>query len=205
MSATEEQGACFDGRLAAKPHAVVVPWPGQGHINPLLHLSKILASQGFSITFVNLQYTHSRVMSSIHRQELEETQRGKGLPPLAKLDIRFVCIPDGIPADTPTGDVPELCRGVIRSSSAFEHLLHELHPPPTCIISDTFVLHSQDAANKFGIPRVSFWTQSVATYAVYQILARGSILWPSGACLCHHLSVSVRLCLSLCLLSLYRL
>lgn len=153
-----------------RAHAVVVPWPGQGHINPLMHLSRKLATDhGFAITFVNNEFTHDRVMRSILRQQ-EEMQEAEP----AKLDIKFVSIPDGVSHEhTRTSNVPELSRGVLRSSAAFEQLLERLQPPVTCIISDTFVLHTQDAANKFGIPRVSFWTQSAASYAAHLAASRG--------------------------------
>ena len=35
------------------PHAVCVPFPAQGHVNPMLKLAKLLNYKGFHITFVN--------------------------------------------------------------------------------------------------------------------------------------------------------
>eukprot|EP00250_Pteridium_aquilinum_P002884 c13120_g1_i1 orf=2-949(-) len=174
-----------------KPHIVVVPFPGQGHVNPFLHLSRRLAMNGFSVTFVSMNFTHMFVMKFVRRLEKEE-EEGKHQPqaegetnytlhPSTKLDIRFVSIPDGIPADTRINDVPELCRGMERSSSAFERLLEELQPHPTCIISDMFVLHTRDAAKKFGIPRAVFWTQSASSYAAHLAAARGLVQVRSGA------------------------
>ena len=43
---------------AQKPHAVCVPYPAQGHINPVLKLAKILHSRGFHITFVYTELNH---------------------------------------------------------------------------------------------------------------------------------------------------
>ncbi|CAM8947780.1 unnamed protein product [Rhodiola kirilowii] len=34
----------------SKPHILTLPYPSQGHINPLLHLSKRLASKGAKTT-----------------------------------------------------------------------------------------------------------------------------------------------------------
>ncbi|GLJ20518.1 hypothetical protein SUGI_0373440 [Cryptomeria japonica] len=39
-------------------HAVVVPFPGRGHVNPMMHLATKLASQGISVTFVLNELWH---------------------------------------------------------------------------------------------------------------------------------------------------
>ncbi|MCO5604074.1 hypothetical protein L7F22_058231 [Adiantum nelumboides] len=171
-----EEHSISNGHLCfpKQHHAVVVPWPGQGHINPLLHLSRTLASlYGFSITFVTLDYTHRLLLKSLQNELAPELQASKPAA-AAKLDIKFVGVPSGIPAAASyTGDVPVLCAGLLHSAPAFERLVAELRPPPTCIISDTFVEHTQDAANKLGIPRVAFWTQSAASFAAHLAAARG--------------------------------
>lgn len=35
------------------PHALVIPFPGQGHVIPFMEFSHCLAAAGFKITFVN--------------------------------------------------------------------------------------------------------------------------------------------------------
>ncbi|KAI3686083.1 hypothetical protein L1987_79753 [Smallanthus sonchifolius] len=45
-----------------KPHALCMPIPVQGHINPMLKLAKILHSKGFLITFVNPEFNHQRLL-----------------------------------------------------------------------------------------------------------------------------------------------
>jgi len=47
-----------------KPHAVLTPFPIQGHINALLKLGKLLNLRGFHITFVNTKYNHKRLLKS---------------------------------------------------------------------------------------------------------------------------------------------
>ena len=69
-----------------KPHAVCVPFPAQGHINPMLKLAKILHYKGFHITFVNTEYNHKRLLKS------------RGLDSLNALpSFQFETIPDGLP------------------------------------------------------------------------------------------------------------
>ncbi|KAI5056880.1 hypothetical protein GOP47_0028698 [Adiantum capillus-veneris] len=170
-----ENGAPVHSSNGHTHHAVVVPWPGQGHINPLLHLSRTLASQqGFSITFVNLDFTHRRLLKSLQKEALVEKAQASDTASAVQLDITFVSIPSDAPGEVSgTSDVRGLCETVLNSGPAFERLLRDLRPRPTCIISDIFVGHSQDAANKLGIPRVAFWTQSASCFLAHLAAARG--------------------------------
>ncbi|KAF5193965.1 Udp-glycosyltransferase 83a1 [Thalictrum thalictroides] len=49
----------------ARPHLLVVPYPAQGHVMPLMELSHNLVGRGFKITFVDTESIHNRVVSSI--------------------------------------------------------------------------------------------------------------------------------------------
>ncbi|KAL4196255.1 hypothetical protein AMTRI_Chr04g245200 [Amborella trichopoda] len=42
------------------PHALCIPYPAQGHINPMMHRAKLLHARGFYITFVNTESDHER-------------------------------------------------------------------------------------------------------------------------------------------------
>ena len=54
-----------DGHVAKqKPHVLMMPYPGQGHVNPLMDLAKKLASHGVTITFVNSQFIHDRLVET---------------------------------------------------------------------------------------------------------------------------------------------
>ncbi|CAM0148099.1 unnamed protein product [Urochloa decumbens] len=46
--AVAEQAA--SGSIAGEPHVLVVPYPAQGHMQPLLHLSSLLAARGLRLT-----------------------------------------------------------------------------------------------------------------------------------------------------------
>lgn len=144
-----------------KPHAVVVPYPAQGHLNPVMQLAKQLAMRGFVITFVNTAEFHSRILQS-------QTT----LPPHdPSLDIRYAQIPDGLPPNFNrfAGNLTALSKAVENMAPAFEDLIRNLlstQPPVTCIFSDMFCLFTQDVANKFELPRIAIWLQSAASYSV---------------------------------------
>ncbi|KAI9120357.1 hypothetical protein K1719_007390 [Acacia pycnantha] len=58
----------------SKPHALLTPFPSQGHINAGLQLAKLLHLRGFFITFVNTESNHKCFLRS---RDVETIQ---GLP-----------------------------------------------------------------------------------------------------------------------------
>ncbi|PSS02830.1 7-deoxyloganetin glucosyltransferase [Actinidia chinensis var. chinensis] len=154
--------------MAEKPHAVLVPFPAQGHINPFLKLAKLLHSKGFHITFVNTEYNHKRLLKSGDPNSLD------GLP-----GFRFETIPEGL---STTGDanatqpVPSLCQSTKNKCLApFRELLHKLNhgpssngPPVTCIVSDGVMSFTLRASEELGIPNVVFWTTSACGFMGYK-------------------------------------
>nr|GEU56239.1 7-deoxyloganetin glucosyltransferase-like [Tanacetum cinerariifolium] len=104
-----------------KPHAVCIPSPLQGHINPMLKLAKILHSKDFDITFVNTEFNHQRLLRSQGPGALN------GLP-----SFRFETIPDGLPPPEnkdATQDLPSLAKSVDETCSApFKSLVNKVDP-----------------------------------------------------------------------------
>ncbi|KAI9120882.1 hypothetical protein K1719_007915 [Acacia pycnantha] len=150
-----------------KPHAVMVPYPAQGHVNPTAKLAQLLYSKGFHITFVNSEFNHKRLLRSRGPHALD------GLP-----DFRYETIPDGLPpsdADA-TQHVPSLCHstnatcfdpflkllGRLQSSASAGHV-----PPVTCVVSDGSMTFSLKAADALGIPSVLLWTASACGFVGY--------------------------------------
>ena len=150
-----------------KPHAVCVPYPAQGHINPMLKLAKILHYKGFHITFVNTEYNHKRLLKSIGPDSLNS------LP-----SFQFETITDGLPEsdiDHVTQHITSLCASTQKHCLApFRNLLLKLNdttsshvPPVTCIVSDGVMSFTLDAAAELGIPDVLFWTTSACGFMGY--------------------------------------
>ncbi|TKY56268.1 7-deoxyloganetin glucosyltransferase [Spatholobus suberectus] len=146
-----------------KPHAVCVPFPAQGHINPMLKLAKLLHFKGFHITFVNTEYNHKRLLKARGPDSLD------GLP-----SFRFETIPDGLPEPDvdDTQDIPSLCDSTRRTCSPhFKNLLGKINnsdaPPVTCIVSDGAMSFTLEAAEELGVPEVLFWTTSACGFMCY--------------------------------------
>ncbi|KAK4284232.1 hypothetical protein QN277_001091 [Acacia crassicarpa] len=160
--------------VSQKPHALCIPAPAQGHINPMLKLAKLLHFRGFHITFVNTDFNHKRLLKSRGPTSLD------GLP-----SFRFETIPDGLPVSDvdATQDIPSICDSTRRTClPPFRDLLHKLNtssdvPPVTCIVSDGVMSFTLDAAHELGIPEVLFWTTSACGFLCYvhyrQLIEKG--------------------------------
>eukprot|EP01018_Ginkgo_biloba_P020129 Gb_27984 [translate_table: standard] len=148
----------------ARPHAVMFPYPAQGHIKPLMQLAKILSERGFYITFVNTEFTHERMLKSGSLQSVN-----------SHTDLfRFETIPDGLPPDhVRTLQIAELSESLQKVAPPhFEKLMEKLRhlpdvPPVKCIISDGVLSFTQQTAKKLGIPRAAFWTPSGCGFSAY--------------------------------------
>ncbi|TXG52778.1 hypothetical protein EZV62_021947 [Acer yangbiense] len=120
------------------PHAVFVPFPAQGHINPMLKLAKLLnLYRGFHITFVNTEYNYNRLLKSSGPDSLN------GTPTFC-----FETIPDGLPLldANAVQDFPSLF---------------------TCVVSDCVMSFTLKAAQELNIPNVLFWTASACGFTGY--------------------------------------
>ncbi|KAI5080635.1 hypothetical protein GOP47_0003818 [Adiantum capillus-veneris] len=145
---------------SSKPHVLVLPFPLQGHITPLMQLSKLLAARGFDITFVT---THFNVAKMLKAKKAGLTHLHMG--------ICLQGIPNGLPPSHPrdsSGDAEAAMASLLALHAPLDELVRQMVQEQglhiTCIISDSFLLWSQDAANKCRIPRISFWPQSLTAF-----------------------------------------
>ncbi|XP_057452451.1 linamarin synthase 2-like [Lotus japonicus] len=149
---------------SSKPHAVCVPYPAQGHVNPFMQLTKLLRCMGFHITFVNTEYNHKRLAKSLGPEFV------KGLP-----DFRFETIPDGLPPPEKdaTQSIPLLSQSTSKHCyEPFKELVNKLNsspegPPVSCVITDGVMGFASSVANDLGIQEIQFWTASACGLLAY--------------------------------------
>ncbi|KAG6484888.1 (R)-mandelonitrile beta-glucosyltransferase-like [Zingiber officinale] len=159
-----------------QPHAVLVPFPMQGHITPFLRLATLLLARGFHVTFVLTEYNARRM----------ERARGHRWDAAAIPSFRVETIPDGLPEPPPdqrdeTQDVLALCSSVRYTCLApfrdlMAHLGRAPHTPPvTSIVSDSGMGFTVD--EDFGVPVFFFVTHSACGCWSYlqfpDLVARG--------------------------------
>ncbi|CAN1252986.1 UDP-glycosyltransferase 86A2 [Linum perenne] len=160
------------GRRRRKPHAIIVPYPLQGHVIPAVHLAVKLASQGFTITFINTEYIH-------HKAAAAAASGGGGdvFADVRKsgLDIRYSTVSDGLPVGFDRSlnhdefmasilhvfpaHVEELVAGIVAAGEGEEEVC--------CVVADTFFVWPSKVAKKFGLVYVSVWTQPALVFNLY--------------------------------------
>lgn len=155
-------------------HALVIPSPFQGHINPAINLSLNLASNGFIITFVNTQFIHSQITKSqLFPNNNDEHSNIFSKARESGLDIRYITIYDGFPLDFDRNmnSLPFL-EGLINDFSSHVDelvgkLMEEDDIPINCLVADTFFVWPSIIAKKYEIVHVSFFTEPALVFALY--------------------------------------
>ncbi|TXG52766.1 hypothetical protein EZV62_021935 [Acer yangbiense] len=145
------------------PHAVCVPLPAQGHMNPMLKLAKLLNYKGFHITFVITEYNHNRLLKSSGPDPLNGTPT-----------FRFETIPDGLPPSDANAaqDIPSVCDSINKTCLApFRQLLSKLNntsssnvSPVTCIVSDCGTSFTLKAAQELNTPNALLWSAGACSF-----------------------------------------
>ncbi|KAL8521135.1 hypothetical protein ACS0TY_011616 [Phlomoides rotata] len=137
------------------PHAVCIPLPAQGHINPMFKLASLLHSTGFHITFVHTEFNYQKLISSDSLKEIQ--------------NFKFETVSDGLPSTNPRGilDLPALAESMpLHTLNSFRKLMKKLtssssdSPPVSCIISDGVMSFTLKVAQEFNIPELLFFTFS---------------------------------------------
>nr|UXB92735.1 glycosyltransferase [Helleborus thibetanus] len=149
----------------SRHHVLMVSFPGQGHINPLLRLAKRLASKGLLITFSTTNKAGHMIKKTTNDSPYAPINIGRG-------QLRFEFFSDGIDDDDPRGYDLDFLLNQLETigRDSFVELVNkqaELGRPVRCVINNSFVPWATDAANNMGIPCAVLWVQSCSVYSVY--------------------------------------
>uniref|UniRef100_A0A0D9X4T1 Glycosyltransferase n=1 Tax=Leersia perrieri TaxID=77586 RepID=A0A0D9X4T1_9ORYZ len=147
----------------ARPHAVVVPYPGSGNINPALQLAKLLHAHGVHITFVNTEHNHRRVVAA----EGAAAVRGRD-------GFRFETIPDGVldaDRDAADYDLGLSVATTTRCAAPLRELVARINggggdadaPPVTCMVFTALMSFALEVAREMGLPTMVLWGGSAAS------------------------------------------
>ncbi|CAA0830317.1 UDP-glycosyltransferase 86A1 [Striga hermonthica] len=159
--------------MAAKQnnlHAIIIPLPYQGHINPLVNLALKIASKGIKVTFVHLEFVHLKLSKAHHNNtsgvDLFSEARSSGL------DISYTTIGDGFPLefdrdlnfstywnflvrDFPA-HVDEFVGNLIKSDPGSAHFL----------VADPISSWPAAVAEKYNLVYVGMWTQAAFVFCL---------------------------------------
>ncbi|CAO2189623.1 unnamed protein product [Urochloa humidicola] len=148
----------------ARPHAVVVPYPGSGNINPALQLSKLLRRHGVFITFVVTEHNLRRVQAA--------TSEGGAAVSSGLERFRIETIPDGMleaDRDAQDYDVGLSKATVHHGAVPLRELVARLRggatpgvPPVTCVLPTSLMSFALEVARELGVPSMVLWACSAA-------------------------------------------
>eukprot|EP00252_Welwitschia_mirabilis_P028062 TRINITY_DN9956_c0_g1_i1.p1 TRINITY_DN9956_c0_g1~~TRINITY_DN9956_c0_g1_i1.p1 ORF type:complete len:473 (+),score=7.96 TRINITY_DN9956_c0_g1_i1:178-1596(+) len=154
---------CLSTEMRKKDHGhvVVVAYPAQGHMNPLLHFAKRLAClYGLHVTFVTSDRAKERM------KKADENA--------SALSIRFETFSDGLPEDFNNwNDLDKVDESMRREGSrTLSLLLHRLNADPdsprvTCVVYDSFMYWVPPVARQVGAECAFLWTQCSAVLIAY--------------------------------------
>ncbi|EEF29928.1 mogroside IE synthase [Ricinus communis] len=154
---------------ASKAHAVILPYPSQGHINPMLQFAKRLVSKGVKATLANTK----AINKSMHSD------------PSCLIDIETISdgFDEGGSAQAKSTEVYLSTLKVVGAKSLANVIkrFKDSDCPVTAIIYDGFLPWALDVAKQFGILAVAFLTQACAVNNAYYHVQRGLLRVPGSS------------------------
>ncbi|EEF36311.1 UDP-glycosyltransferase 83A1 [Ricinus communis] len=150
--------------MGRRSHVIVIPYPAQGNVNPLMHLSQRIASLGFKVTFIHTDFNHKRVVSAM--AEINGDPLGS--------TVNLVSIPDGMGPEGDRNDLGKLCEAILSTMpKKLEELIQNINKTNegdddaiNCIIADGHVGWAREVAEKMGIKLAVVWPASAASFSL---------------------------------------
>ncbi|OVA12395.1 UDP-glucuronosyl/UDP-glucosyltransferase [Macleaya cordata] len=149
--------------LQKKPRMILVPYPAQGHVTPMLHLATSLYDRGFEPIIVVPAFIYRRIVSKFENNE----------------KIILMSIPDGLDDENQVYDffsinysmenhMPvHLDKLLIGSSSSLQEDADAAAAGGgliVCLIVDLLASWAIDVAVRRRVPVAGFWPAMFATY-----------------------------------------
>lgn len=136
------------------PHVLVIPYPAQGHVIPLMELSQCLVQHGFKITFVNTEYINEKISNSLEMSGNEGNR------------VRLIMISDGLSLEDrkKPGKFSETILRIMPAK--VEELIEQINRSEgdaiTCVLADQSLGWVLEIAEQKGIKRAAFCPAAAA-------------------------------------------
>lgn len=150
-----------------KGHVLLVPYPGQGHINPMMQFSRRLISKGLKATLVTSIFI------------AKSMKLGFSIGP-----VHLEVISDGFDEEGfPTGGSSELYLEKLEAagSKTLAELIVRYRSTPypiDCVIYEPFLHWALDVAKDFGVMGAAFFTQPCVVDYIYYNIQHGLLSLP---------------------------
>ncbi|XP_017217431.1 UDP-glycosyltransferase 83A1-like [Daucus carota subsp. sativus] len=138
-------------------HVLVVPFPAQGHVMPLMKLAYNLAYQGVKVTFANITFVEAKILAAMSEADKEQCP------------IRLVSYSDGLEACPEERNGPGLITSLKKvMPKNIEKLIEQINQsdnkePITCVMADLTAGWTLQVASKMGLKQVAVWPAGPAS------------------------------------------
>ncbi|XP_057805088.1 UDP-glycosyltransferase 83A1-like [Salvia miltiorrhiza] len=140
-------------------HVLAVPFPAQGHVTPLLKFSRLIASHGVKLTFVNTHFIHNKLAAATNSHA-------------PQLGVVLASISDGLPDDDDRSDAFKLWESLNSTMAGhLTELIEKINASNcdekiSCIIADVTLEWILELARDFGAQSFGFTPASAASLAM---------------------------------------
>lgn len=143
---------------------MVLPFPAQGHVMPLMELSHRLVDHGFEVDFVNTDFNHARIVTAL-------AAGGGETRAAAHAGIHLVSFPDGMGPDGDRADIVRLAQGL---PAAMLGRLEELARAQRTrwVVADVSMNWVLDLAGAVGVRVALFSTYSATVFALRTLIPK---------------------------------
>ncbi|KAK1352354.1 UDP-glucuronosyl/UDP-glucosyltransferase [Heracleum sosnowskyi] len=148
------------------PHILLVPYPAQGHVMPLMELAQIIAKRGLKVTFVNTDFLHNQIVNALSNKDGFED------------GIHMVSLPNGLEPWEDRMDIAKVTEAVHRfMPGKLQELIENINNAEdddkiSCVIADVSVGWALEVADNLNIRPVVFCPAAAAQLAVFLSLPK---------------------------------
>ncbi|XP_015967708.1 UDP-glycosyltransferase 74B1 [Arachis duranensis] len=146
-----------------KGHVIVLPYPAQGHINPLLQFAKVLVTKGLKATLATTPYTINHIHEpTVAIEPISDGYDEGGFTHAPSVESYIESF-----RSAGSKTLSELIIKLRHSSCAVN-----------CIVYDSMLTWALDVAKQFGIYGAVFLTNSASVCSIYWEMKLGNLFFP---------------------------
>ncbi|KAL4639209.1 hypothetical protein ACB092_03G201100 [Castanea dentata] len=144
-------------------HVVVLPYPSQGHINPLLQFAKRLASKGVKATIATTRYTLKSICTAnVGVEPISDGFDENGFAQAKNVDFFL----------------KSFKANGSRTLSELIQKFQDSGSPVSCVVYDSFLPWALDVAKQHGIYGAPFFTNSATVTHIFCLIHHGKLSLP---------------------------
>ena len=139
---------------------LIIPFPAQGHVTPLMKFAYQISDHGIKVTFVNSDFIHEKLVAALPDEDEAQSRIG------------LASIPDGLGPGEDRKDLLKSTDSMLRVMPGhLKELIEKVNNSDddekiTCVIADTTVGWALEVAEKMGIESVAFCPCGPGTLAL---------------------------------------